>query len=100
MEPGTRAQLLPALLNPAVIAMNSLGMTVEGTIAHQFRNSAKAKVEYSKERWLCKLPGAKAVLDTEKLLKRSAARLNRALASGFDPAHDDRPEHPDDGPLM
>jgi hypothetical protein len=102
LEPGTRNELAPALLFPSVIAMNSLGMTIEGTTAHQFRNTAKAKIEYSKQRWLCKPPGAKAVLDTEKLLKRSAARLNAALASGFDPAHDDRLElpHPDGGPLM
>lgn len=97
LEPGTRNELLPALLNPTVIAMNSLGMTVEGTTAHQFRNSFKAKFDYSRERWLCKPPGAKAVLDTEKLMKRSAARLNRALSNGFDPAHDDAPEDPDDG---
>jgi hypothetical protein len=80
--------------------MNSLGMTIEGTTAHQFRNTAKAKIDYSRERWLCKPPGAKAVLDTEKLMKRSAARLNRALSIGFDPGHDDAPEHSDDGPLM
>lgn len=100
LEPGTRNELLPALLHPTVIAMNSLGMTVEGSTAHQLRSTSKAKIEYSRERWLCKPPGAKAVLDTEKLLKRSAARLNRAQANGFDPAHDDVIEGPDDGPLM
>jgi hypothetical protein len=100
LEPGTRNELLPALLNPIVIAMNSLGMTVEGTLGHQFRGTSKAKMEYSRERWLCKPPGAKAVLDTEKLSRRSAAKLNRALVNGFDPAHDDSPEHSYDGPLM
>jgi len=89
LEPGTRNELLPALLNPTVIAMNSQGMTVEGTTAHQFRNTAKARFDYSKERWLCKPPGAKAVLDTEKLLRQSAERLKRALDNPFDPAHDD-----------
>ena len=89
LEPGTRNELLPALLFPSVIAMNSIGMTIEGTTAHQFRNTSKAKIEYFKDRWLCKPPGAKAVLDTEKLLKRSAARLKRAQANGFDPAFDD-----------
>lgn len=99
LEPGTRNELLPALLNPTVIAMNSIGMTVEGTTAHQFRNTAKARFEYSKERWLCKPPGSKAVLDTEKLRRRSAERLKRALDNPFDPTHDDIDDYPDDEPL-
>ena len=100
LEPGTRNELLPALLNPTVIAMNSQGMTLEGTTAHQLRNTSKARFDYSKERWLCKPPGSKAVLDTEKLMKRSAERLRRAQANPFDAAHDDVADHRDDEPLM
>ena len=94
LEPGTGVELLQALLYARIVAMNSLGMTIEGRISWSARNTSKAKVEHATQRWLCKAPGAKAVLDTEKLLKRSAARLNAARISGFDPAHDDAADLP------
>lgn len=52
--------------------------------------SAKSASERRTQRWLAKLPGQPAILDTEKLLKRSARRLALIAASGFDPADDDR----------
>lgn len=64
--------------------MDRKGMTIEGTQSHQARDTKKARVNHFVQRWLCKMPGAKAELDTERLLKRSAERLRRTLLSGFE----------------
>ena len=94
LEPGTDKELLQALRYARIVAMNSLGMTIEGTIAWSERKTSRAKVQSTTQRWLCKTPGSKAVLNTEKLLMRSAARLNAARTNSFDPAHDDAPDLP------
>lgn len=54
------------------------------------RASSKSKANSHKERWLVKLPGSKAILDTEKLLKRSVVNLKRKNLFGFNPDDDDR----------
>ena len=83
-----RSELLPALENVRMIAENEKGKVLEGTQTGYARPTSKARREQFTQRWLCKLPGLPAILDTEKLLKRSARRLNSRLNTGFDPADD------------
>jgi hypothetical protein len=86
---GSGKELLPAMDNVRLVAENEKGKVIEGRVTHYGR-SHKSRQEHSTQRWLCKIPGLPAVLNTEKLLKRSAERLSKAAASGFDPADDDR----------
>ena len=88
-EPGTQVELLTGIERVRMVAMDSKGLVLEGVQAVYTRDTAKAKKSHLVQRWLCKVPGAPAVINTDKLLKRSAARLNAAMVSGFDPADDD-----------
>jgi hypothetical protein len=88
-HPETGVELLTALENVKVICANHRGLVIEGTQTAYSRPTQKAKRVTFVQRWLCKSPGQKIVLDTAKILKRSAARLNSALATGFSPADDD-----------
>ena len=88
LDPATGAELLQPIEYVHIVAMDRKGMTIEGTQSHQARDTKKARIEHFVQRWLCKMPGAKAELDTSKLLERSADRLNRALVSGFTPDND------------
>jgi hypothetical protein len=90
IEPGTARELLPALQNVCLVGANDKGMVIEGTQTVSARPTQKAKQVHFVQRWLCKTPGQQAVFDTEKLSKRSAQRSQSHLASGFDPADDNR----------
>jgi hypothetical protein len=85
---GSKNELLPALDYVKLIAENEKGKVIEGIQSVFLRATQKARREQFTQRWLCKLPGLPAVLDTEKLLKRSAKRLSNRLISGFDPLDD------------
>ena len=89
-QPGSTVELLTGIERVRLVAMDSKGMVLEGVQTIYVRDTAKAKKSHIVQRWLCKLPGTPAVLNTEKLIKRSAARLNAAMVSGFDPSDDDR----------
>ena len=87
-EPGTSNTLLHPLHYARFVAMNGHSMVIEGTMVTSKSQSPKAKVTHHKVRWLCKLPGAPAVLDTGKL-KAHRARLDKAIADDpFHPARD------------
>ena len=88
LDAATGAELLPPIEYVHIVAMDRKGMTIEGTQSHQARDTKKARVDHFVQRWLCKMPGAKAELDTSKLLKRSADRLNRSMVSEFTPDDD------------
>lgn len=90
IEPGTTNELLPALQNVRLIGANEKGLVIKGTQTVFTRPTQKAKQAHFAQRWLCKTTGQQAVLNTEKLLKRSAERLRSTIASGFDPADDNR----------
>lgn len=83
-------QLLAAIEKVRLVSMDQKGMVIEGVQTFKERDTKKGRKHHFTQRWLCKLPGVPTVLNTEKLLKRSAARLNAHLVSGFDPADDDR----------
>jgi hypothetical protein len=90
-RPGTQEELLPSMRYVRLVAMNSLGMTIEGTVTSAERPSAsKSKVNHFSVRWVIKHVGAPAVLNAQKLKERSVRRLAVAKASGFDPGDDDR----------
>lgn len=89
-DPATGDDLLRRLIYVQLKGVSSKGMLLEGTVTVSERASAKSKVSSHTERWLVKLPGSKAILDTEKLLKRSAANLKRKNLFGFNPDDDDR----------
>lgn len=89
-RPGTQEELLPRMRHVRLIAMNNLGMTIEGTVSSAERPTAKSKVNHFSIRWVIKHVGAPAVLNSVKLKERSARRLKHIAASGFDPADDDR----------
>ena len=96
--PGTKNTLLQPLHYVRFVAMNSHSMVIEGTVVTARGDSPKAKVTHHKVRWLCKFPGAPAVVNTSKLQERQA-RLKRAIDNDpFHPARDNDPE-PVYGPL-
>jgi hypothetical protein len=89
-DPTTGEDLLRRLIYVQLRGVSSKGMLLEGTVTVSERVSPKSKTNSHKERWLVKLPGSKAILDTEKLLARSAANLRRKNLFGFNPDDDDR----------
>jgi hypothetical protein len=88
-EPGTRNELLPPLLYVDRILMNSHSMVLEGQVVVAMRQTAKSKTEAHAARWLCKLPGAPAVVNTAKLHARQAKLKADMAGDGFHPAYDD-----------
>ena len=68
--------------------MDVKGMVIEGKETIFTRDTHKAKGQHFLQRWLCKMPGQPAVLNTQKLLQRSAERLKKQVYSGFDPQDD------------
>lgn len=88
LDPVTRREMLPPLASARLVAMDPKGMLIEGMQTTYQRDTQKAKAHHFSQRWLCKMPGAVAVLNTEKLMQRSAARLRSAAVSGFDPRDD------------
>ena len=82
-----------------LVGMTAESMVIEGTVGHQFGKSFKSKVEFFKQRWLCKAPGSRIVIDAEAL-RRSKAKLSEAMAADpFHPLWDDVPEERTYGPL-
>lgn len=90
LDQATGNALLAPLEWVRVLVIDPKGMLIEGTQTVYRTKSAKSASERRTQRWLAKLPGQPAILDTEKLLKRSARRLALIAASSFDPADDDR----------
>lgn len=88
-EPGTRNELLPPLLYVDRILMNSHSMVLEGQVVVASRQTAKSKTETHAARWLCKLPGAPAVVNTAKLQARQTKLKADMAGDGFHPAYDD-----------
>lgn len=84
----TGADLLPPLMYVRIVGVNEKGMVIEGQQTMYLRESHKTRRDHFIQRWLCKVPGQPAVLNTEKLLRRSVTRLKLSLASGFDQGDD------------
>lgn len=75
-----------------LVGMTAESMVIEGTVGHSFGKSFKSKVEFFKQRWLCKAPGAKVTVDAADL-RRSKASLQKAMdANPFHPIWDDLPD--------
>ncbi len=71
-----------------LIGMTAESMVIEGTVGRS-RGQQKSKVEHSKERWLCKVPGTKITV-TADTLRRSKMTLTKAMqADPFHPLWDD-----------
>lgn len=85
----TGVELIGAMEHVRIVCANHRGLVLEGTQTVYSRPTQKAKRVSFTQRWLCKTPGSKIVLDTAKILKRRAARHESAVASGFSPADDD-----------
>jgi hypothetical protein len=88
--PGTRTPLLQPMRHARLVAMNSGSFVIEGTRTVAQRESSKSKTHSFQVQWIIKHVGAPAVVDAKRLQRRSAGRLAKVLASGFDPADDDR----------
>ena len=86
--PGTKTPILEHLRHVRLVAMNSGSFVIEGTRTVAERPSLKSKTHSHQEQWVIKHVGAPAIVDAKRLQKRSAARLNRVRASGFDPKDD------------
>ncbi len=89
-SPGTKAEMLRTMRHVRLVAMNNSSFVIEGTVTVAERASYKAKTQSFKVQWVIKHVGAPAVVDAKRLQRRSAARLNSGLASGFDPRDDNR----------
>lgn len=89
-DPSTQAELVTAIEHVKVLVADRRGMLLEGTQTSFERDSAKSRRHHFTQRWLIKLPGQPAILDTEKLLKRNAHRIASSMVSGFDPKDDNR----------
>ncbi len=87
LDPQGRSLLGP-LTYVKLVGMSPRGMTIEGIFTGYLTKGPKSRTEKFIRRWLVKHVGAKAEVDTEKILKRSAIRLSQGAASGFDPADD------------
>jgi hypothetical protein len=88
-EPGTRKELLRPMVIVGDVRMNEHSMVIEGTVVVGRSERAKAKVERYAVRWLCKFPGAPAVLNTEKLRERREKLKADMSRDGFHKAYDD-----------
>ena len=88
LDQATGQEMLPPLASARLVAMDPKGMVIQGVQTIYQRDTQKAKGHRFSQRWVCKMPGAAAVLNTEKLLQRSAARLRSSAVSGFDPKDD------------
>lgn len=89
-KPGPEDDMMTPLRHAKVLAMNRRGMSIEGYVTVAERNTQKSKTHTVAVRWIVKNVGAPAVLDTVKLKARSMRRLAGVMASGFDPADDNR----------
>lgn len=87
--PDMKTDLMTPLRHASVLAMNSLGMTIEGSITVAERAALKSRANTFTVRWVVKHVGAPAVLNTQKLKERSVRRLAAAATIGFSEADDD-----------
>ena len=88
-EPGTSKELLRPLVIVGDILMNTHSMVIEGTVVLSRSDSPKSTVSHHKVRWLCKFPGAPAILNTERLRARREKLKTDMSHDGFHPAYDD-----------
>lgn len=89
VDPARPEEPLMELHYVRLVGMTRESMVIEGTIGHSFRKGHKAKIEYAQQRWLCKAPGTKVVIDAD-LLRRSKTNLTNAMAADpFHPLWDD-----------
>lgn len=70
--------------------MNSESRVIEGTRTVSEWAISKSKAYSYQVQWIIRHVGAPALVDAKQLRKRSAATLNKALASSFDSADDAR----------
>ena len=89
-SPGTKNELLTVMRHVKLVAMNSGSMVIEGTVTVAERPTTKSKTNSFRVQWIVKHVGAPAVVDARRLQRRSASRLARGLALGFDPSDDNR----------
>lgn len=90
-EPGTRNILMGPLIYARAGAMNSDTWVLEGSLLIPARESLKSKVNQYQVRWLCKVPGAKAVIDPDKVARNYRSRQAVHAITGFNPNDDDSP---------
>lgn len=91
-EPGTRNVLMGPLIYARTGAMNSDTWILEGSVLVPARSSTKSKVNQFQVRWLCKVPGAKAVIDPDKVARTYRSSQAVHAASGFNPKDDNDPD--------
>ena len=89
-RPDSKLDMLTPLRHARLVAMNSLGMTIEGNVTVAERPALKSKTHTHAVRWIVKHVGAPAVLDAQKLKERSVRRLTAAAANGFSQEDDDK----------
>lgn len=87
-EPGTRNVLMGPLIYARTGAMNSDTWILEGSLLVSERGGLKSKVNQYQVRWLCKVPGAKAVIDPDKVARNYRNCQAVHAASGFNPKDD------------
>ncbi len=88
---GTKEEMLRTMRHVRLVAMNNSSFVIEGTVTVAERDHYKSKTHSFKVQWVIKHVGAPAVVDAKRLQQRSALRLARKAASGFNPDDDDNP---------
>ena len=89
-KPSSTLDMMTPLRHARVVAMNHLGMTIEGYVTVAERPALKSKTHTHAVRWIVKHVGAPAVLDAQKLKARSARRLAATATAGFSEEDDDK----------
>lgn len=97
-RPGTKEQILRVVLYVDVIAIGADGLLLVGTVTSAERNTPKSRLNSFKVGYLCKTPGAPAVVRHKHMVKNQVQRQGRA-PSGFNPEDDDFVEPTYYGPL-
>lgn len=88
IDPALPHEPLLEMAYVVLIGMTAESMVIEGTVGRS-RGQQKSKVEYRKERWLCKVPGTKITVNADTL-RRSKMTLTKAMqADPFHPLWDD-----------
>ena len=82
-------ELMGPLLHVQLCAMNSTSLLLEGTVVIAERQTLKSKANRYTVRWLCKVPGTPAVLNTTAVQQRHAKLMKELSVNGFHPAYDD-----------
>lgn len=71
-QPDTQTDLLTPMRHSRLVAMNSGGMVIEGSVTIAERSSNKSRANTFAVRWVVKHVGAPAVIDAKRLQRRSA----------------------------